>query len=158
MKRKLKSIGKKVRPLRDRVLVQRLEYTHPFLFVAGITLHRGIVVATGPGRRLRRKTKFENKMGSSTGALYFEDGEETGKVRPMRVKVGDIVEFSPRNQIEWEFEGEKLLWIMEQSILWKAKEHTHGDGIVGLTSAGYDRHGNWLPDSGHTEIHNYRTG
>lgn len=139
-----------VRPLGDRVLVKRLEFQHPILAVIGIKLEKGIVIAHGPGRRLRRKIRFDKHVGhlSSQGSLYFEDGEETGKVRPSRVKVGDIVEFSPRNQIDDEYDGEKYVWIKEQAIMWKCPDHKPGSGIIGLQSAGYDRNGNFLPSHG----------
>lgn len=142
----LKRISKSLRPLRDRVVVQRLEYEHPSLAVVGVTLHKGVVVAVGYGRRLRRKTRFDLKDGGfdSHKSLWFEDGDETGKIRPMRVKVGDCVEFSPRNQIEWEHEDEKLVWIWEQAIYGTTND-SQSEALLFQSIAGHDRHGNWLP-------------
>jgi co-chaperonin GroES (HSP10) len=135
-----------IRPLRDRVLVKRIEYKHPLLAVIGVTLEKGIVVAVGPGRRERRKVRFDKMEGhlSSAGAQYFEDGDETGRTRPMRVKVGDVVEFSPRNQFEFEHEGEKYVMIWEQAIY--GTTHDKPDtALLWQRSAGHDRHGNFMP-------------
>ena len=130
-----------IKPLRDRVLVQRLEYKHPTLAVVGVMLHKGIVVAVGNGRRLRRKTRFDGMPGRPP--TYFEDGEETGKVRPMRVKVGDVVEFSPRGQIEFELMGEKYVMIWEQAIYGTTNDSQH-EAMLFQQSAGYDRDGNFM--------------
>jgi len=141
----LKKISECVRPLSNYLLVQRLDYEHPFLAVVGITLHKGVVVATGPGQRVRRKVRFnlcESQL-STQRALYFEDGDETGAVRPMQYKVGDIVEFSPRNQIEWEFMGEKLLFIRSKACYGTSSEEAD-KGLMWQQSAGYDKNGNWL--------------
>lgn len=142
----LRRISKSLRPLRDRVVVQRLEYEHPLLAVVGVTLQKGVVVAVGPGRKIRRKTRFDLKDGGfdSHKSIWFEDGEETGKIRPMRVSVGDVVEFSPRASIEWDFEGEKLVWIAEQSIYGTTND-SRSEALLFQSIAGHDRHGNWLP-------------
>lgn len=142
----LKKISKSLRVLRDRVVVQRLEYEHPTLAVVGVTLQKGVVVAVGYGRRIRKKTRFDLKDGGfdSHKSIYFEDGDETGKIRPMRVQVGDVVEFSPRNQIEDEIDGEKLVWIWEQAIYGTSND-SRSDALLWQTVAGTDRHGNFLP-------------
>lgn len=141
----LKTVSQTVKPLRDRVLVQRLEYENPLLVVVGITLQKGIVVAVGPGRKIRRKTRFDLKDGGfdSHKSIWFEDGDETGKIRPMRVKVGDVVEFSPRNQIEWEHEGESLVWIWEQAVYGTSNE-SRSEALLWQAVAGTDRRGNYL--------------
>lgn len=142
---KLTRVSQTVRPLRDRVLVQRLEYEHPVLAVVGVTLQKGVVIATGYGRRVRKKIRFDLLEGhlSTSKALYFEDGEETGAIKPMRVRPGDVVEFSPRNQIEWEHEGEKLVWIWEQSIYGTSND-SKSEALLWQQSAGHDRAGNFL--------------
>lgn len=104
------------RPLRDRVLVKPFEFEHPLLYVDGIKLHKGEVIAVGPGRRMRRKVPFRKMPGVEAGAVWVEDGDETGKVRPMRVKPGDVVEYSFRGTFEFRFEGEKYVMVPEQSI------------------------------------------
>lgn len=141
----LARISLRVRPLRDRVLVKRFKYEHEVLWTTGIELHKGVVVAAGPGRRQRRKVRFDKDIGhmSTAGAQYFEDGDETGRVRPMRVRVGDVVEFSPRNQLEWEFEGEELVWIWEQAC-YGTTTPDKSKGLLWQQSAGHDRKGNWL--------------
>jgi co-chaperonin GroES (HSP10) len=134
-----------VKPLRDRLLVKRFEYKNPYIAVVGVELQKGVVIATGYGRRVRRKVRFDNKMGglSSAGAMYFEDGEETGKVLPMKVKVGDVVEFSPRNQIEWEFEGERLVWVW-QNACYGTTNDSQSEALLWQQSAGHDRRGNFM--------------
>jgi co-chaperonin GroES (HSP10) len=136
----------KLRPLRDRVLIRKIEYKHPLLAVVGVVLEKGVVVAVGPGRRIRRKVRFNHSMDqmNTKRALYFEDGEETGKVRPMRVKVGDTVEFSTRQQIEIEWEGERLYMIFEQSIYGIDPNASQSQALLWQQSAGYDRNGNFL--------------
>ncbi len=133
----------KLRPLRDRVLIKRLEYKHPVLAVVGVTLQKGVVIAVGPGRRERRKVRFEKMPGMSAGAMYFEDGEETGRVHPMKVKVGDVVEFSPRNQFEFDFEGERYSMIWQNAIYGTTNDSRH-QAMLWQQSAGYDRNGNFM--------------
>ena len=116
-----------LRPLRDRVIVKPLEYKHPVLFVAGIDLRKGVVVAIGPGRRVKRKIPWtipadtKDPGGApvmSTGTTFLvEDGPETGEVRPVSVKVGDVVEYGFRDVFEFKGEdGVTYLCIKEQNI------------------------------------------
>jgi co-chaperonin GroES (HSP10) len=105
-----------IRPLRDRVLVKPFKYEHPLLYVAGMHLRKGEVLAVGPGRRMRRKVPFRKMPGVEAGAVWVEDGEETGKVRPMRVKVGDVVDYSFRGIFEFRYLGEEYVMVPEQSI------------------------------------------
>lgn len=147
LSKKLKQISKAIKPLSDRILIQRLEYEHPILAVTGITLQKGVVLAVGPGKRQRRKVRFDLLEGHlSTGrALYFEDGGETGRLHPMYVQVGDIVEFSPRNQIEWEYEGEKFVWVRHGGIYGTSNDSKPHEALLWQASAGTDRNGNYLP-------------
>ena len=138
-----------IRPLTDRVLVKRLVYEHPTLYVAGITLQKGVVMAVGPGKRQRRKVRFDKAIGSVTGSIYFEDGNETGKVYPMPIKVGDIVEFSPRNQIEWTYNGEDYVWI-RAGACYGTTNDSPSEAMLWQQSAGHDRNGNFM--SGAEEI------
>jgi co-chaperonin GroES (HSP10) len=131
-----------LRLLRDRVLISRFAYNHPLLAVVGVQLQKGRVVAVGPGRRVKRKVRFRLND-KDAQALYFEDGEETGKVRPVRVKVGDIVEFSPRNQVELNWEGEPYVMIWDSAIYGTTDESTSA-ALLWQQSAGHDRQGNYL--------------
>jgi co-chaperonin GroES (HSP10) len=131
-----------LRVLRDRVCVKRIEYQHPILAVTGVVLHKGLVVATGYGRRLRRKTRFDGMPGRPP--MWFEDGEETGKIRPMRVKVGQVVEFSPREQFEFTMDGEKYVMLWENAIYGVDPEGSQSKALLWQQSAGYDRHGNFM--------------
>lgn len=147
----LKKITKHVRLLGDRILVKPLEYKHPTLYVAGIHLNRGVVVAVGPGRRCRRKVRFDHSIGhlSTSKSLYFEDGDETGKSIEMDLQVGDVVEYSFRNQVEWEFMGEKMVIVRRKACYGTPKDAETSNSLLWQQSAGYDRHGNFLPDQGH---------
>jgi hypothetical protein len=138
-----------VRPLRDWICVRPLEYKHPILYVQGITLSRGIVVAVGPGRRMRRMVRYlKNPERWTDGYTYFADGAETGKIRPVQVKVGDCVEYSAsdrrRGGTAFELEGQKLLMIPEQSVLGIDTSASTHEAILSQRAAGYDRHGNYL--------------
>ncbi len=134
-------LGARLRVLRDRVIVKRFEYQHPFLAVVGVALQKGVVVASGYGRRVRRKVKFE--QGNLGRVLYFEDGDETGKIIPMKLHVGDVVEFSPRNQFEFRFEGEDLISVWQNACYCKSSA-SKSDALLWQQSAGHDRHGNFM--------------
>lgn len=143
------SAAEKIKPLRDFVAVKRLEYQHEVLFVAGQKLDKGEVVAVGPGRRMRRRVPFHKFSGKEEGAVFVEDGAErvddNGKplIRPMRVKVGDIVEFGFRGQVDLEVDREKFVIIPEQSIYGKTTR-AQNVGLFGKKSAGFDKQGRFL--------------
>ena len=90
----------KVRPLHDRILVQRLaeeEKTAGGLFIpdnAKEKPQQATVVATGNGRVL-----------------------EDGRVVPLEVKRGDKVLFSKYSGTELKFEGKEYLMIREEDVL-----------------------------------------
>ena len=138
-----------IRPLRDRVLVRPIEYEHPTLFVAGIELHKGEVVAVGPGRRLKRKIPWllpqevhaEGRSIQPSQTFYVEDGPETGAVVPVPVKVGDIVEYGFRDAFAVKHHdythGERLLVIWSKNIYGLA-ERDAPTGLLEQTSAAID--------------------
>ncbi len=139
---KLAALAEKIHPVHDRVLVKRFDYQHPVLAVVGIVLQKGVVVAVGPGKPRRRKLPF--KHGTDSGrTLWFEDGDETGGRHPMVVKPGDVVEFSPRGQVETEIDGELFVMIRLGSIYGITNDSKH-EAMLWQQSAGYDRHGNFL--------------
>jgi co-chaperonin GroES (HSP10) len=115
----------RVRPLRDWVAIRQFDYEHPVLYVAGMELHKGRIVAVGPGRRMRRKVAYRNHAENSDRITWFEDGPESGKVRPMRVKEGDIVEFGFRNVVPFRLGREELIMVPEQSIYGLTDESKH---------------------------------
>ena len=93
----------KIRPLHDRVLIKRVEEERKTAF--GIVLpdsaaekpNRGEVVAAGPGK-----------------------SNDKGEVRPMGVKVGDIVLFSSSSYsapTTVKVDGEELLMMGEDDLL-----------------------------------------
>lgn len=154
----LMEVGRRVRVMRDRVLVKRLPYEHPVLITPGIELQKGVIVALGYGRRQRRKVRFDRMEGHmNTGrSMYFEDGDETGRVLPMRVQVGDVVEFSPRNFTVVDFDrvgienwnrfemvGE-LLFVWQNAIMCVDPDESLSDALMWQQSAGYDRNGNFM--------------
>ena len=151
----LQEINERVRVLRDRVLVKPLPYVHPVLITPGIEVQKGVVVAIGYGRRQRRKVRFDRMEGHlNTGrSLYFEDGTETGVISPMRVAVGDVIEFSPRNvfivreedllQAKLPNVGD-LLMVWQNGIMSIDPEESLSDSLMWQQPAGYDRHGNFM--------------
>ncbi len=90
----------KVKPLGDRVLVKRIESREEVR--GGIIIpdtakekpSQGEVVAVGPGGR-----------------------DETGKLTPMDVKVGDRVLFGKWSGTEVKLDGEELLIMKESDIM-----------------------------------------
>lgn len=152
--KKLASLARSIRPLTDRVLIQRFEYEHPTLAVVGVKLEKGLVLAVGPGKPRRRLVRFDKAMGhlNTDGALYFEDGAYlNAPPHPMPVKPGDVVEFSPRGQTEWhpdtcglDYEGPPLVWIRAGSIYGIDPHESKAFALLWQQSAGYDRHGNFL--------------
>lgn len=133
-----------IRPLRDRVLVRPIEYKHSMLFVAGVELRKGEVVAVGPGRRLRRRIPWMMPSDGTPGqsvnpgqTFYVEDGEESGKIAPMSVKVGDVVEYGFRDCFPVEYGGERLLMIWSKNIYGTTSARSD-EGILEAASAAID--------------------
>lgn len=75
-----------IKPLGDRIFVRPLPaITSSLLYVVHQSKAlRGVVVAVGPGYRLKRI--YKNSRGEAVKS------GETGRVRPCDVKVGDVVE------------------------------------------------------------------
>jgi chaperonin GroES len=90
----------KLRPLHDRIIVKRLEEER--VSAGGIVIPdsatekqtRGKVVAAGEGRIL-----------------------EDGKVRPMSVKVGEVVLFGKYSGQDIKIDGEELVFLKEDDIV-----------------------------------------
>lgn len=171
----LKEVGSRVRVLSDRALVKPLPYMHPVLATPGVAVHKGIVLAVGPGRRQRRKVEFRQEMPDTpilgpTGkparfaktrtsgrVLYFEDGPETGRMLPMQVKPGDVVEYSFRNSRTVDFDripefynfqlGE-LIFVFYKSIYFidhePDLEKLCAETLLWQQSGGFDRNGNFM--------------
>jgi hypothetical protein len=148
----LEDVSQRTRVLRDRVLVKILPYIHPVLATPTITVQKGVVIAVGYGRRVRKKVAFEQNMpGQKAGrTLYFEDGPETGVILPMQVKVGDVVEFSFRNLTPVDFDrigfegiGE-LVFVWQNAIYSVDPDESLNECLMWQQSAGYDRNGAWM--------------
>lgn len=171
----LKELGSKLRVLRDRVLVKPIPYVHPVLATPSIEIQKGVVIAVGYGRRQRRKVEFRqelpdtqirgpdgsvaqfSKSRTSGRTLYFEDGAETGRVLPMQVKPGDVVEFSFRNITIVDFDRiadfynlqlgplvfvwQKAIYSIDQN---EDMERICSEAQLWQQSAGYDRNGNFM--------------
>lgn len=148
----------KWRVLRDRVVIKRFDYENKVgLFVAGVKLEKGVIVAAGPGRRTRRLIAMNQNHGvrHSGAQMMFEDGAETGAVRPLPVAVGEVVEFSPRNYIELDFDklgcpgAGMLLVVWAEAIMLRDPTESKGDAMLFQQSAGFDRKGNFLSGAEH---------
>jgi hypothetical protein len=171
----LLEVASKVKILRDRVLVKLIPYVHPVLATPGISIQKGVVIATGYGRRERRKVEFRQEMGAqemrrpdgtvmkfgqnnmSGKTMYFEDGPETGKILPLQVKQGDVIEFGFRNVDIVDFDRlsefynlnlGSLVFIWHESIYSIDPEEDinkiASEALLFQQSAGHDRHGNWM--------------
>jgi chaperonin GroES len=89
-----------IRPLHDRVIVKRVEEERKT--ASGIVIPdsatekpvRGKIIAIGKGKIL-----------------------ENGEVRPLDVKVGDIVLFGKYSGTEMKFDGEELLVMREEELV-----------------------------------------
>lgn len=142
LSKSVRAAAKRIRPLRDLVALKPLEFRHPTLYVAGIELRKGIVVAVGPGRRMRRKVFYPAKPGQPRG-VWLEDGLETGKIRPMRVRADDCVEFGFRNVTRVTVDGEDFVIVREQNI-YGTSDASQSQALLEPQPAGYDRSGNFV--------------
>lgn len=165
----LEEVGRRVRVLRDRVLIKVLPYVHPTLETPGIEINKGVVIAVGYGRRQRRKTPFSQSIGDgppvlgpggkvmqfaksklSGRTLWFEDGPETGSIIPMQVKPGDVVEFSFRNITLVDFDRcgfpgiGHLAFVWQKAIYSVDPDESLNECLMWQQSAGYDRKGNFM--------------
>jgi co-chaperonin GroES (HSP10) len=149
----LEDVGRRVRVLRDRVLVKPLPYVHPTLLTPGIEIQKGVVIAVGCGRRTRRKVAFNQSSLFAGRTLYFEDGDETGEIIPMQVKPGDVVEFSFRNITVVDFDRVGFPGIGDLAFVWQKAiysvdpDESLNECLLWQQSAGYDRHGNFMSGS-----------
>lgn len=159
----LQNVSDTFRLLRDRILVKRLDYENKFgLYVAGVELNKGVVVAVGYGRRRRQKVAFKQTAMHGGRTLYFEDGDETGRVTPVGIEVGQVVEFSPRNIVVADFDliqtrsqhppyrefpyrgvGD-LLVVWRNAVMSIDPNESVSEAALWQQSAGFDRKGNFL--------------
>ena len=167
----LENVSRSITVLRDRLLVKQLPYIHPVLATPGIEINKGVVIAVGYGRRQRRKVAF--KQGVSDGGppvlgpdgrtlmkfaksrltertLYFEDGAETGRIIPLQVKPGDVIEFGFRNITPVDFDRVGFPGIGTLIFVWQAAvysidpDESLDEALLWQQSAGYDRAGNFM--------------
>jgi chaperonin GroES len=90
----------KLRPLHDRVIIKRLE--------AETKSAGGIVI---PDSAAEKPIKGE-VIAAGTGKIL-----EDGKVRPIAVKVGDIVLFGKYSGTEIKVDGDELLVMREEDLV-----------------------------------------
>jgi hypothetical protein len=166
----LENVAKHTHVLRDRVLVKPLNYVHPILATPGVEIQKGVVIAVGYGRRQRRKVEFKQSLGDgppivgpdgktvmkfgpsklATRKLYFEDGAETGRIIPMTVKPGDVVEFSFRDIEIVDFDRcgfpgiGPLAFVWQKAIYSIDPDESLNECLLWQQSAGHDRNGNWM--------------
>lgn len=152
----LEQVQHRWKVLRDRVVIKRFDYENKAgLFVSGVKLEKGVIVAVGTGRRTKRFIAMKQNDVSSGREMLFEDGPETGAMRPVAAQVGDVVEFSPRNYQEFDFDklgcpgAGTLLVVWEQGIMLRDPTESKGDAMLFQQSAGYDRKGNFLSGTEH---------
>jgi hypothetical protein len=175
----LLEVASKTRILRDRVLVKLIPYVHPVLATPGMSIQKGVVVGIGYGRRERRKVEFRQEMNegqeirspdgksfkfgatrTSGKTLFFEDGPETGRILPLQVKQGDVIEFGFRNVEIVDFDRiaefynlqlGALVFIWHESIYSIDPEEDinkiASEALLFQKSAGHDRHGNFMSGS-----------
>jgi chaperonin GroES len=96
----LLEITMKLRPLHDRVIIKRLE--------AETKSAGGIVI---PDAAAEKPIKGK-VIAAGTGKIL-----EDGKVRPIAVKVGDIVLFGKYSGTEIKVDGEELLVMREEDLV-----------------------------------------
>ena len=166
----LEEVGRRTRLLRDRVLVKPLPYVHPTLATPGVEVQKGVVIAVGYGRRECKKSEMRNRApdptpivmpdgrlakfattASSDRVWHFDDPQrETGRIIPMQVKPGDVIEFSFRNvQIvgfdRLGFDGiGDLLVIWQAAVYFVDPDESLNECLLWQQSAGYDRNGNYM--------------
>jgi co-chaperonin GroES (HSP10) len=122
----------KIKPMEDWVVLERDEYAHPFLFVAGQKTHRGKVIAAGPGKWIRKFIEVEDPM--SGKKFKTRAGGQTGNRKPMDVAPGDVVEFSDAGWQEHTIQGKKYVFTRQDSII-GFSDSKDPQGMQGHTSA-----------------------
>jgi hypothetical protein len=166
----LEDVARRTRVLRDRLLVKILPYIHPTLATPGVEVNKGVVIAVGYGRRQRRKVEFRQGLTDgppvlgpdgktpmkfapsklSGRTLFFEDGPETGKIIPMQVKPGDVIEFGFRNVTLVDFDRVGFPGIGHLAFVWQAAvysidpDESLSECLLWQQSAGHDRQGNFM--------------
>ncbi|MBS0236161.1 MAG: co-chaperone GroES [Proteobacteria bacterium] len=89
-----------IRPLHDRVLVERIESEH--------TTAGGIIIPD---------TAKEKPVQGKVVAVGQGHVDDSGKIRPLDVKAGDIVLFAKWGGTEVKIEGQEYLIMKESDIL-----------------------------------------
>jgi chaperonin GroES len=90
----------KIRPLQDRIVVKRLE--------GESTTKGGIIIPDSA-----KEKPIEGKVVAVGNGKILKDG----KVRPVDVKVGDVVLFGKYSGTEIKLDGEEHLIIREEDVL-----------------------------------------
>jgi len=125
----------KIRPLSDWVVLKRHEYKHKTLYVHGAKTHRGEVVACGPGKRLKKWVEVQSP---TTGRPFkVRAGYETGYLKPMDIKPGDVVEYSDAGWEEHTINGKKYIFTRQDSVICFA-DPTDTEGLQAHKSPEYD--------------------
>lgn len=90
----------KVRPLQDRIIIQRLE---------GEERSRGGIIIPD----LAKEKPTQGKVIATGNGKVLDNGE----VRPLTVKVGDRILFSKCGGTDFKWEGEEYLILREDEVL-----------------------------------------
>jgi len=105
----------KIRPLSDWIVLKRHEYKHKRFYIHGAETHRGTIIACGPGKRLKKWIEVKNP---TTGKPFrARAGDETGHIKPMDLKPGDVVEYSDAGWEERILNGEKYIFTRQDSVI-----------------------------------------
>ena len=101
------------KPLHDHILVRPVKRLQSRIIdvISNEKYSRGQVIAVGPGERLKRK-----------------NGQETGHIRPMQLKVGDWVTMENHGAYGAYSEGGVDYWIMQEkdvAFIYQPEEQNH---------------------------------
>ena len=120
------------KPLSDWVVLKRHEYKHKSLFVYGAKTHRGTIIAVGPGKRLKKWIEVQDPVRGKT--FRARAGNETGHIKPMDLKWGDVVEYSDAGWEERVIDGETYIFTRQDSVICYA-DPKDTEGFQGHNSA-----------------------
>lgn len=104
-----------IRPTQDWLVLKRHEYKHKTLYVAGQQTHRGTVIATGPGKRIKAWKEVQDPL---SGKFFrARVGDETGATAPMDVVPGDVVEYSNYGWEKRIIDNEEYIFVRQGSVI-----------------------------------------
>jgi len=104
-----------IKPLHDWICVKNVEYKHPIFYVHGAATHKGIVVAVGPGKRIRKWLEVKDPV---TGKPFrARVGAERNAREPMDIVPGDVIEYSNNGWEKREIDGTEYVFVRQGSVI-----------------------------------------